>query len=376
MITRTWRGWTSGGDADAYERFLIDELFPSMRRIEGFLGAEVLRRADGDEEAFVTLTRFASLDAIRAFAGDDYERPVLEPRARELLAHHDDRAEHYETAPARQRPQRPVTRSRLAADMRRLGVQTGAVLMVHTRMSALGWVVGGSEAVVRALLDVVGPEGTLMAYASWEEHVYHEAEWPAAYRDAYLSEPPAFDVATAEAARDHGRIPERLRTWPGAHRSGHPEAGVVAVGARAGWLTDPHPDDDAYGPHSPFARLVKAGGHVLLLGAPLETTTLLHHAEAIARAPDKRRVTFRLPVAGPDGVAARTYTDIDTSAGAFSYEDLGLEDDEFAVIAGAALAARIGVRGQVGESESHLFGAHDVTDFAVSWLEERFGQPQ
>jgi mannose-6-phosphate isomerase-like protein (cupin superfamily)/heme-degrading monooxygenase HmoA len=98
VITRLWRGWTRPADADAYERFLLDELFPSMRAIAGFAGADVLRRPDGDEEAFVTLTRFASLDAIRAFAGDDYERPVLEPRARELLSRYDDVAQHFETA--------------------------------------------------------------------------------------------------------------------------------------------------------------------------------------------------------------------------------------------------------------------------------------
>jgi antibiotic biosynthesis monooxygenase (ABM) superfamily enzyme len=98
VITRLWRGWTRAADADAYERFLLDELFPSMRAIGGFRGADVLRRADGDEVAFVTLTRFDSLDAIRAFAGEDYDRPVLEPRARELLSRHDDRAEHFETA--------------------------------------------------------------------------------------------------------------------------------------------------------------------------------------------------------------------------------------------------------------------------------------
>jgi heme-degrading monooxygenase HmoA len=98
MITRMWRGWTRAEDADAYERFLLDELFPSMRPIAGFLGADVLRRVDGDEVAFVTLTRFASLDAIRAFAGDDYETPVIAPRAHELLSRRDDRAHHFETA--------------------------------------------------------------------------------------------------------------------------------------------------------------------------------------------------------------------------------------------------------------------------------------
>jgi antibiotic biosynthesis monooxygenase (ABM) superfamily enzyme len=98
-ITRMWRGWTSQMAADDYERFLLDQLFPSMRGIPGFLGAEVLRRRDeGDEVAFVTLTRFRSIDDIRAFAGDPIDVPVIEPRAAELLAHFDERALHFETA--------------------------------------------------------------------------------------------------------------------------------------------------------------------------------------------------------------------------------------------------------------------------------------
>jgi aminoglycoside 3-N-acetyltransferase len=265
-----------------------------------------------------------------------------------------------------------VTRDRLAADLRDLGVRAGGVTMVHTRMSAIGWVVGGSETVVRALLDVLGPDGTLMAYASWEDHTYRASNRPPEHRDAYRAEPPVFDPSTAEAVRGHGRIPERVRTWPGAERSAHPEASVVALGPRGQWLTAGHSGDDAYGEGSPFARLVEAGGQVLLLGAPLETTTLLHHAEAIARAPGKRRVTFRVPVAEGGRVTERTYTDIDTSTGAFAYERLGLDDDSFAVIAREALAAGVGLRGAVGEAESHLFDARELTDFAVSWIEARF----
>jgi antibiotic biosynthesis monooxygenase (ABM) superfamily enzyme len=98
MITRLWRGWTEAGNADDYERFLLDELFPAMRAIPGFRGADVLRRPDGDEVAFVTLTRFESIDAIRAFAGEPYDVPVLEPRALELLSRHDERAQHFATA--------------------------------------------------------------------------------------------------------------------------------------------------------------------------------------------------------------------------------------------------------------------------------------
>jgi antibiotic biosynthesis monooxygenase (ABM) superfamily enzyme len=98
VITRMWRGWTSPEAADDYQRFLLDDLFPSMQDIPGFLGAEVLRRRDGDEVAFVTLTRFRSIDDIRAFAGDEIDVPVIEPRAAELIGHYEKRAVHYETA--------------------------------------------------------------------------------------------------------------------------------------------------------------------------------------------------------------------------------------------------------------------------------------
>jgi hypothetical protein len=98
VITRLWRGWTPTENADAYEQFLLSELFPSMRRIPGFRGADVLRRLESDETAFVILTRFDSLDDIREFAGEDYEVPVLEPQALALLLHYDERALHFDTA--------------------------------------------------------------------------------------------------------------------------------------------------------------------------------------------------------------------------------------------------------------------------------------
>ena len=78
-----------------------------------------------------------------------------------------------------------VSGARLADDLRVLGVRPGGVLMVHTRMSALGWVIGGTETVVRSLLDVLGPDGTLVAYASWQEHVYRAEDRPAEHREAY-----------------------------------------------------------------------------------------------------------------------------------------------------------------------------------------------
>jgi antibiotic biosynthesis monooxygenase (ABM) superfamily enzyme len=98
VIARLWHGWTSRENAAPYERFLREHMFPSMRRVPGFRGAELLRREDGDEIAFVTITRFESYDAVREFAGESYEDAVVEPEARALLSRHDERSEHFEVA--------------------------------------------------------------------------------------------------------------------------------------------------------------------------------------------------------------------------------------------------------------------------------------
>lgn len=273
------------------------------------------------------------------------------------------------------RSSRPVTRSRLASDLAGLGVRGGDLLMVHTRMSALGWVVGGSQTVVQALLDAVGPGGTVAAYAGWEDDAYGLSQWPEAWQRAYLEEMPTFDAALSEAVHGHGRIPERIRTWPGAHTSPHPEARVVAIGRQAEWLTSEHPLDDAYGPGTPFARLVDAGGRVLLLGAPLNTLTLLHHAEALAEVPNKRRVTYRAPMLLNGRRRWVSLQDIDTSTGALPYEEVvGSDGDAFEVIAAEALEAGCGRDGKVGQADSHLFDASALIRFAKAWMEQRFGK--
>ena len=96
MIGRVWHGWTAPQNADAYEQLLRREVLPGIGRIDGFGGAEVLRRDAGDEIEFVTITFFESLEAVRAFAGQDYEVAVVPPEAQRLLTHYDTRSAHYE----------------------------------------------------------------------------------------------------------------------------------------------------------------------------------------------------------------------------------------------------------------------------------------
>jgi heme-degrading monooxygenase HmoA len=96
VIVRVWRGRTSRDNADAYQQLLATSVLPGIDRIQGFRGAELLRRDAGDEVEFMTLTRFASLDAVREFAGDDYERAVISEDAHRLLSSFDDRVAVFE----------------------------------------------------------------------------------------------------------------------------------------------------------------------------------------------------------------------------------------------------------------------------------------
>ena len=98
MISRIWHGWTEPENADAYEEMLRSVVLPGIsERVNGFLGVYVLRRDHEQEVEFVTVTMFASYDAVRSFAGDEYERAVLEPEAKKLLSRYDERVAHYET---------------------------------------------------------------------------------------------------------------------------------------------------------------------------------------------------------------------------------------------------------------------------------------
>ncbi len=98
MISRIWHGWTSPKNADTYESLLRNEIFVGIksRHIKGFRDIQLLRRSVGDEVEFVTIMRFESTDAIREFAGDDYEACVVPPKARAVLSRFDLRSQHYE----------------------------------------------------------------------------------------------------------------------------------------------------------------------------------------------------------------------------------------------------------------------------------------
>ena len=260
-----------------------------------------------------------------------------------------------------------ITRSQLAADLAALGIAAGDIVMVHAACGRVGQVLGGPDTIIAALRDSVASDGTIMAYLAWDApwEDFDGGRVPAAWKPHV----PSFDPALTRGARGNGVLPEMLRTTPGARRSGNPGASVAALGARAEWLTADHPLDFGYGPGTPLARLVEARGKVLMLGAPWDTMTLLHHAEHLARLPGKRLYRVEVPFKGKDGTVWRMMEEFDTGDPVIE----GLAENAIELMVTAYVARGGGRQGQVGEAPSLLVEAAAIVPFAVAWLEMTAG---
>ncbi len=251
-------------------------------------------------------------------------------------------------------------------------------MLVHAALRSVGPVVSGADAIIAAIRDAIGSDGTLMVYTDWEADIWDLEEDPDDLSVVTMSVPEdrkgdvlAFDPAASRAIRDNGALPELVRTLPGAVRSASPGASCAAIGRRADWLTANHALDYGYGEQSPFARLVEAGGKVLMLGAPLDTMTLLHHAEHLAQVPGKRRLRIETPLrAANGGVSWRWIEEFNTGVPIAA----GLAEDYFATVVEAFLATGGGRRGRVGTADSVLVPAPEILAFAVAWLESQLGR--
>ncbi|MCD7059460.1 aminoglycoside 3-N-acetyltransferase [Pelagibacterium xiamenense] len=263
-----------------------------------------------------------------------------------------------------------VTRAALLEDLRAIGLARGDIVMVHAALSKIGPLLNGPDAVIGALRDAVGPEGTVMGYTDWDARYEDLLDADGRVPDAWKPHIPPFDPLRSRAIRDNGAFPEFLRTTPGALRSGSPGASMAAIGARAEWLTAGHPIDYGYGARSPLAKLVEAGGKVLMLGAPRDTMTLIHHAEHLARLEGKRIKRIEVPFASETGTVWRWVEEFNTGEAVIPALD---DIDYFTDIVTDFLESGSGRSAKIGHADSILVDAAAMTRFAVDWLERRYG---
>jgi aminoglycoside 3-N-acetyltransferase len=265
-----------------------------------------------------------------------------------------------------------VTKRQLMRDLKKLGVRPGQTIMLHASVKAIGWIVGGPDAMLEALLDCLTPKGTLMMYVGWEEDIEDFYSWSPERQTAYLAECPPFDPLTSRAQRKWSILTEYLRTRPGACRSGNPGASVAAIGANAQWITENHPLNYGYGHGSPLAKLCEASGKVLLLGASFATITLLHYSEHVASIPNKRTLHYKVPILRE---GKRTWVEVeeyDTRISIVDWEG----GDYFPIIAEDFIEAGYGRCARVGAALSYFFDAAALHSFAVHWMEQNLVAPE
>jgi aminoglycoside 3-N-acetyltransferase len=247
----------------------------------------------------------------------------------------------------------------LTADLGRLGVRPGDVLLTHASYKSLGLVAGGPQAVVQALLDMLGPAGTLIVPthnpentdpATWQHPPVAEEAW-APIRDGS----PGFDPARSPASRWMGRLAELVRTWPGTLRSNHPQVSFAAHGAHAAQVVEGHRLDDALGESSPLGAVYRLDGKVLLLGCGHDSNTSLHLSEW--RQSDPPRQQTSSSIRQPDGTARWV-----------TWTDVAEDEEDFAVIGAEFDATGAVVKGPVGESTARLMSQRELVDFGTVWI--------
>ena len=263
----------------------------------------------------------------------------------------------------------PRTRADLTADLRALGLTAGDAVFAHGALRRVGPLIDGPDTVVGALLDAVAPGGTVLAYTDWQAPYTDLLDDDGRLPERWRPHVPPFDLASSHAIWDNGALPEFVRTWPGALRSGSPGPSVAAIGAQAVWFTADHPIDYGYGPGSPLAKLVEAGGKVAMIGAPWDTMTLQPHAEHLSDVPGKRVIRYEVPFATPEGTVWRTVEEFDTADPVID----AFDDDLFGTIVGDFVATGNGRTGRVGDANSLVVDAAAVCAFAVRCMPERAG---
>jgi len=252
----------------------------------------------------------------------------------------------------------PHTAGTLASQLRALGLAAGDVVMLHSSMRSLGYVVGGPQAVVQALLDVLGPDGTLVVPthttdntdpAGWRNPPVPETWW-----STIRAETPGYDPARTPS-HWMGILAELVRTWPGALRSGHPHVSCAALGRDAAEIIASHPLDEPHGDRSPLGAINRLDGKVLLLGVTHRSNTSLHLAETRLDAPP--RGTAHASVLGPDG-----------SSDWVAWEEVIADEDDFARLGEEFDATGAVSIGPVGEATARLMPQRALIDFGTQWM--------
>lgn len=254
-----------------------------------------------------------------------------------------------------------VTKEEIKKELIDLGLKKGDNCIVHTSLRSMGYVCGGAQTIIEALIEIVGEEGTIMMPTqSWknldpETGVHWDADedqWQI-IRENW----PAYDKSLTPT-NTMGAVAEMFRQWPGAIRSDHPARSVCARGKNAEYLTNNHTLENIFGEDSPIERLYRLNGKVLLLGVGYDKNTSLHLADFRAEYPGKHNCVEHSAIM-EDG--QRVWK---------AYETLFVDGEDFEALGTDYEKENQISTGRIGNAIIRLMSQRQLVDYAVKWMEK------
>jgi aminoglycoside 3-N-acetyltransferase len=261
----------------------------------------------------------------------------------------------------------PVTLKRLVGDLRKLAIPSGRPVLMHSSLSAIGWVAGGPSVIIDALIEALGPSTTIVVPCQSGDRS-DPSHWrnppvPDHWLPIIRDEMPAFDPHTV-GTRGMGHIVETFRNDARAVRGWHPTVSFAAIGPQADWVVNPHPLAPQFGEGSPLARLYSADAIILHLGTTFATNTAFHLAEHRASWPNK-------PALRRDGASIN----VNGVRQWVAFDDEPADDDDFDEIGKGFASIGTLTNGTVGAASVRWFSMVASVDFAVRWMEQHRGAP-
>jgi len=254
-----------------------------------------------------------------------------------------------------------ICKKDIVQGLKELGLKRGDVVIVHTSLKSIGYVCGGAQAVIEALIEVVTSEGTVvMPTQSWKNldpgtGVHwnaEESDW-----DKIRENWPAYDKHITPT-NTMGAVAEMFRQWPGSIRTEHPARSICGWGKYAEYITAEHTLSNIFGEESPIAKLYDLDAKVLLLGVGYDKNTSIHLADVRAEYPGKHDCVEHSAIL-EDGVRIwKAYNTLFVDGEDF--EDIGIAFEEKGL-------ANIG---KIGNADSRLMQQRNLVDFSVCWIEE------
>ena len=254
-----------------------------------------------------------------------------------------------------------VLKQDILAALKKIGISEGQTIMVHTSLSSMGFVCGGAQIVIEALLESVGTDGTIMMPTqSWKNldptagvHWEEPEEWWQSIRDNW----PAYhkDITPTNTM---GAVAEMFRKWPGTLRSDHPARSAAANGKYAAYLTQGHDLSNIFGEGSPIGKIYELDGYVLLIGVGYDKNTSLHLADVRADYPGKHDSTEYSAITEN---GQRVWKE---------YRTLYVDGEDFEEIGEAFENSHSVQKVTLGNATLTLMKQRELVDFAVKWIEQ------